>query len=193
MRCTGMRCAAPGCAALRRPPGCGSFRSFPFPPAPVSVPPRSPPPPPQPRPRPPFLPLRRHRETTWAPGGRQRPPPGPRRYRPDPSPSVRPSGSAEGRPRRRPPAGQRPTQPGGSGAGAAPRGAPLHPHPHGAVGPRAEPSRSRARWGAGRTFYSLNRSLGAASITEIRVIFLVVVCWLLVYFFLSPHVAARGL
>lgn len=153
LRCTGMRCAAAP-AGLRLLP----FPSFPFPPAPMSVPPRSPPPPPQPRPRPPFLPLRRHRETTWAPGGRQRPPPGPRRYRPDPSPSVRPSGSAPGRPRRRPPSGAAPHaarwersrgSPSGRGRGG---GGPLHRCPHGAVGPRAEPSRSRARWGRGEHF-----------------------------------------
>lgn len=45
--------------------------------------------------------------------------------------------------------------------------------------------------GAGRAFYSLNCSLGAASITELRTGILVVVVVVIYFFF--PHVAARGL
>ena len=156
MRCTGMRCAAPGCAALRRPPGCGSFPSLPFPsPRPRC---RSRPGPRRPRRSPgPDRRFFRSGDTAKPRGHRAAAsalPPGRAGTAPTrPRPSVRPV-PLRAAPDADPRAGQRPTQPGGSGAGAAPRGG---------GGVLSIPVRT-GRWGRGLSRAAAVRGGGGESI-----------------------------
>lgn len=139
------------CDAMRqRPPGCGSFPAPAGPGARSRYPYRSQPPPPRPRPPPPFLPLRRHRETTWAPGGRQPLPP--------PRAGAAP-GAAPPLHRGWPPPPPNPPPQGTAGPRDPPGGAHALPRPPGASSPRPalprgggpgpQPPRSGADPGAG--------------------------------------------